>query len=92
MANHPRITSLKRHNGVAGAYAYNVTVLYPLDEPRMFTFYGSHHGDWVILETYGGSQVRVTEPERFGPRLSAEWVREFFGDHGGTAGVPALVR
>ena len=75
----PTLGPIKRHNGIAGNYAYSVTVQYPNEEPRNTVFYGSAYGSpgpVVIEDTFG--QMFVTSPERFGPRLTADWVRAFF--------------
>lgn len=73
----PELGPITRTNGVAGAYAYSVDVTYP-DEPTMRVhFYGSAYGGSVVSEV-NGAQVFVRRPERFGEKLSPEWVRRFF--------------
>ena len=71
------IHSIKKVNGIAGQFAYAVKVQYE-DEPiRTVTFVGTTYGHSVIFVT-DQAQTNVLYPERFGPVLNPEWIRNFF--------------
>lgn len=76
----PTVENIERHNGIAGQYAYTALVTYPDETPGIVTFTGSAYGTPgpVVMITATGMQAFVSDPDRFGPRLSAEWVRRFF--------------
>lgn len=76
----PTMGKIRRHNGVAGQYAYTVTVTYPGEEPLALTFIGSAYGHPTYLEMGNGRQVFVRDAGRYGPKLSPEWVRRFVED------------
>lgn len=74
------IHRITRHNGVAGQYAYEAHVQYPGEDTQMVTFVGSEY-DAPIVVAWGGTkytQAFVTDPGRFGSKLTPEWVRRFF--------------
>jgi hypothetical protein len=71
------IQQIKRQTGVAGNYAITATVQYPDEPARAVTFHGSTYGGPIVMATEAG-QTFVTDPGRFGPKLSEEWVRAFF--------------
>lgn len=70
-----------RRDGVAGSVAYTVRVQYPGEAPMRVTFTGSLYGaPGPVFMSFGEFRdVRVGEPERFGDRFSAAWVRAFYG-------------
>jgi hypothetical protein len=77
----PSITAMRRETGVAGQYAYHVTVDYG-DGPAIVTLVGSSYGGRVVMVA-GASQVFVDSRvmNRCGPMLTPEWVRAFFAPH-----------
>lgn len=70
------VGKIKRQNGVAGQYAYVVTVQYPGEDPERMSFVGSVYGGPIIMVTRS-RQTIVRDPERFG-KFGPEWVRRFF--------------
>jgi len=75
----PTVTNVKRWNGVAGNYAYSATVQYPGEPAVPVVFYGSAYGEpGVIVMGTAYGWTFVADPGRFGPRLTADWVRAFF--------------
>lgn len=74
----PEILSLKTEKGIAGQYAINAMVRYPGEKASRVSFVGSVYGGTIVMITTGGAQVFVTNPERFGERLTLQWVRNFF--------------
>lgn len=75
----PYVTDIKRHNGVAHQVSYTAKVTYPNEPTEKVEFVGSIDGGPVVMISPAGAQVFVTDPTRFGDRLSPEWVRRFFG-------------
>lgn len=76
----PSLGSIRREDGVADVFAYKVKVTYPGEPPSVVVFQGVTYGKSVVMLTEsqpGGTFV--TDPERFGPELTPEWVRRFFG-------------
>ncbi len=76
----PTVTNIKRHNGVAGQYAYTATVQYPDEEASTIEFVGSRYGGGVIMVMGNGAQVPVRFSGRFTSfsTLNPQWVRDFF--------------
>lgn len=74
----PEILSLKTEKGIAGQYAINAMVRYPGEAVSRVSFVGSIYGGPIVMVTTGGAQVFVSSPERFGERLTLQWVRNFF--------------
>jgi hypothetical protein len=75
----PRLSTIRRVNGVAGQIAYTVEVTYPEEKPSRVTFVGSVYGGPVLMQTPGNpAGTFVTDAARFG-KFSPEWVRRFFG-------------
>jgi len=70
------IDSIKRTNGVAGQFSYTATgTMY--EEPYTLTFTSSSYGGPIVMITQSGTQTFVSQPERFGPALTEDWVRAF---------------
>ena len=80
MSEQPTIHKIARVTGIAGSYAYSVTVEYPGEGSYHLAFHGSVYGKPgpVVMETESG-QTFVTDPGRFGPELNPDWIRAFFG-------------
>lgn len=74
----PKLSNLRRHNGIAGQISYTVTVQYEGEPAEQLQFVGSIYSGPVVMVSPTGAQTFVTDPERFG-QLSPEWVRRFFG-------------
>ena len=76
----PEVTNIRRHNGVAGQFAYTATVQYPGEEANTIEFVSSTFGDGVILVMGNGAQVPVRFSGRFRNfgTLNPQWVRDFF--------------
>jgi len=70
------VLEIKRTGGLAGNFSLDATVERDGEEGRV-TFYGSTYGGPVVMVTSMG-QTFVDDPQRFGDRLSEEWVRRFF--------------
>lgn len=74
----PTVRYIRRAYGVAGQIAYTAVVRHPGDPADgAVTFVGSIFGGPVVA-IIGGQQTFVDDPDRFGPRLSPDWVRRFF--------------
>lgn len=86
---------IRRRNGIAGQYAYDVTVTYHVDmpngsivdSPSRVSFVGSVYGAPVVVCIYDEKgaelwQVVVNDWTQFGPNLSPEWIRRFYADRG----------
>ena len=78
--SYPRITNIKRHNGVAGQFSYTATVQYEDEDKSRIEFVGSTYGDSVILIMGNGAQIFVRPSGRFADfsTLNPQWVRDFF--------------
>lgn len=74
----PEIISIKKVNGVAGQFGYDVKVKYEDEPVRSVAFIGTTYGHSVIMVGSTGQQTYVLYPERFGPVLNPEWIRNFF--------------
>ncbi len=74
----PSLGPVVRASGAAGSVAFTVTVTYPGEESQRVTFTGSTYGSPgpVLMLP---AEVFVSDPGRFGERLSPGWVRRFFG-------------
>ena len=77
----PRISNIRRHNGVAGQFSYTVDTRYPGEEVTKTEFVGSTYGGGVVL-VMNGKQVSVRPSGRFTDfsTLNPQWVRDFFKD------------
>jgi hypothetical protein len=74
----PTLRRIYRETGVAGQVAYRAYVRYPdCGGEEIVQFVGSVYGGPVVL-VVGNHQMFVTDPGRFGPRLTPQWVRRFF--------------
>lgn len=73
----PVLSPITRHNGVAGQYAYAVTVTYPGETPERVSFVSSAWGGPIVMVTRSRQTV-VADPQRFGATLTLSWVRAFF--------------
>ena len=75
------IDRITRRDGVAGQYAYDVTVTYhfPDAEPQTTEvfFTSSAYGAPVIMGDRNGQHF-VEEWRRFGEELNPSWIRNFF--------------
>lgn len=69
--------AIKRHPGIAGQVAYSVEVTYPGEDVQRVIFVGSVYGGPVLMHT-PRAEMYVTDPGRFGERVSTDWVRRFF--------------
>lgn len=74
-----RLGRMRLLPGLAGQYAYAVPVTYPGEAERIVTFVGSVYGGPTFVITDTGYQHRVSDPERFGPKLSPAWIRRYYG-------------
>jgi hypothetical protein len=77
MTPRPKVSEIKRQNGVAGQIAYSTTVTYPDESPTPIQFVGNVSGGPVVMVTAGG-QTFVSDPGRFG-KFGPTWVRRFLG-------------
>jgi hypothetical protein len=77
----PTLGPIRRHAGVAGQLSYSVSVTYAGEPAELVTFVGSTYGGPVVLVSGQGTQLFVTDAERFGP-FGPAWVRAFFGHAG----------
>lgn len=73
----PKLSQIRRRNGVAGQISYSVDVTYPGEPTETLTFVGSVYGGPVVMVSPNGAQAFVTDPQRFGS-FGPEWVRRFF--------------
>lgn len=80
--NFPKATvrEVRRIDGLLGAFQLDVTVEYDNGTRDYVTFVGSDYGTpgLVMLSSSGVEWTRVESPERFGDRLNAAWVRNFY--------------
>lgn len=77
----PNVSDIKRHNGVAGEYAYSATVAYPYEDERTVTFKSSVYGPPIVMVSEanpGGVFVSQGVLDRIGSKLDADWVRRFW--------------
>ena len=82
------ITILKmvKRNGIAGQYAYEVTVTFPdmdpdfVDMPFTNTFAGSVYGGPIVAVSPMGYQMFVspTVTDHCGGILNTDWIRRFY--------------
>lgn len=72
-----KLGPITRESGVAGQFAYSVSVTYPGEDARTVRFVGSTYGGPIVMVTGTGMQTFVKDPERFGT-FCADWVRKFF--------------
>jgi len=70
------VKTITRHSGIADQIAYGVTVDYAGVEAKA-DFIGQTSGGPIILIA-GDMQTIVEDPARFGPKLSPEWIRNFY--------------
>jgi hypothetical protein len=81
----PVVHKITRTTGNAGQFAYTVRVTHTSDDgysdTSETTFVGSECGNPgpVVLITASGMQDYVTDPDRFGPKLTPEWIRNYYG-------------
>ena len=75
----PTVKRLKRHNGVAGQFAYVAEVEWADGAIDRVEFVGNAYGDGIVMVLPSGVQTRVSEPSRFGSVLDDGWVRTFVG-------------
>lgn len=73
----PTIKIGRRINGVAGQYAYDVTVTYPGQTAYRTTFVGNIYGGPVTTGSYWIDRAVV---ERCGGKLSPQFIRNFYAD------------
>lgn len=76
----PQIISIKRQNGIAGQYAYDVAHQYEGEPVATVAFVGSIYGGPIVMVTPSGHQIPVSSrvTDRIGSTLTPEWCREFF--------------
>jgi len=78
----PILGPIKRINGLAGQYAYSVTVTYPESVPVKAAFIASIYGGPIAFMLDGGriSSGFVSRDviDRIGATLNEEWVRAFY--------------
>lgn len=75
----PRLSDVRRRNGIAGQISYSVDVTYPGEETETLTFVGSTYGGPVLMVSPTGAQTFVVDAGRFG-KFGPAWVRRFFGN------------
>lgn len=74
----PTVTKIVRHNGVAGQFSLQATVVYPGQDPQIVEFVGSSYdGPGPVLMVTDAGHHWVDDPGRFG-RFGTAWVRRFF--------------
>lgn len=73
----PEVGRIQRVNGLAGQFGYLVDVKYGEDTTQAM-FVGNEYGGSVFMVTGTFGQSLVDNPERFGDKLSPEWVRRFY--------------
>jgi hypothetical protein len=78
------VRKVTRHAGIAGQVSYSAVVGYPGEDDSTVTFVGSVYGGPVVMVTPSGTQVFVTDPDRFGT-FGSQWVRRFFASGGAEA-------
>jgi hypothetical protein len=77
----PQVLKIRRVNGIAGEYGYDVEVKYPGEPVERVTFKGSVYGPPIVLCTDGipgGVFVAERVLSRCGYKLTPDWVRKFF--------------
>lgn len=81
MSESPKVTSVKRTDGIAGQYQITATVQYPGEDAATVTFVGSFYGGPIVMRT-PTSQTFVSQSvtDRIGSTLDESWVRRFFGE------------
>ena len=82
MSESPKVTSIKRTNGIAGQYQYSATVQYPgEDAATVVWFVGSVYGGPIVMVTPSiATSVSRSVTDRIGSTLDESWVRRFFGE------------
>ena len=73
----------RRINGVAGQYAYDVTVTYSGEPSQETTFVSSVYGGGVYLilpNSFGQVRIDRAVVERCGGKLSPQFIRNFYAD------------
>ena len=70
------VKTISRQNGIAGQVAFDVRLDYSGTESKA-CFSGNTNGGPIVLIS-GGVQIFVEDPARFGPKLSTEWIRNFY--------------
>jgi Tol biopolymer transport system component len=82
----PKVSNVKRRNGVAGQYQVSASVQYEGEQASTITFVGYGYGSrTVVMITPDGHQIVVSSRviDRIGADLNAAWVRAFFAGSGG---------
>lgn len=74
----PTIHKIKRTDGIAGQFAYDVSISYPGEPVGTVGFVGNAYSESIYMVTENLGQSRVDNPERFGPKLNEEWITLFF--------------
>lgn len=75
------IDRITARNGVAGQVRYDVETTGNGWPTTVTVFVGSVYGGPIHMIMEGwelDNAVRVTRPERFGPQLNEQWVRNFY--------------
>lgn len=77
----PKLSNIKRHNGIAGNFSYTATVQYDGELPTIVAFSSSVYGAPIVLQS-GSTEVFVDRAvlDRIGSRLDESWVRAFFAE------------
>lgn len=78
----PTVKIGRRINGVAGQYAYDVTLTESGNPPYRTAFVGSVYGGGVYVILPEFRQVRIDRAvvERCGGKLSPQFIRNFYAD------------
>ena len=78
----PTVLSVKRRNGVAGAFELVASVQYLGESPESVTFVGSAYGAPIVMVLPSGLQTFVSRDvtDRIGSELTPEWVARFFAE------------
>lgn len=79
----PKITNVRKRNGIAGEYQISASVQYADEPADTVTFQSSVYGPPIVMITAGiprGVFVSERVLDRCGRKLSADWVRAFFGE------------
>jgi hypothetical protein len=86
MTDRDTVKSISRRiNGVAGEFAFRVTVSYPGEDDRIVTFQSSDYGPPIVMTTPAqprGIFISRGVLDRIGSKLTPEWIRAFFAPRG----------
>jgi hypothetical protein len=81
----PKVTNVKRRNGVAGQYQLSASVQYEGEAAPTVAFVANASGGPIVMVTPDGHGVFVSQrvTDRIGTKLDEAWVRNFFAGSAG---------